>query len=44
MKNYEEKEKKLDDVLKKLNFMSDKVTKMINEMDSLHLEKNLLLR
>ena len=44
MKNYEEKEKKLDDVLKKLNFMSDKVIKMSNDLDSLHLKKNQLLR
>ena len=28
MKNYEEKEKKLDDILKKLNLMTSKVVKM----------------
>ena len=35
MKNYEEKEKKLDKVLKKLNTMSNKVVKMNNDIDSL---------
>ena len=44
MKNYEEKEKKLDNVLKKLNLMSDTVIKMSNDIDSLNLEKNQLLR
>ena len=44
MKNYEEKEKKLDNVLKKLNTMSNKVVKMNNDIDSLNLEKNQLLR
>jgi len=41
MKNYEEKEKKLDNVLKKLNSMSNRVIKMNNDIDSLNLEKNL---
>ena len=44
MKNYEEKEKKLDNVLKKLNLMSDTVIKMNNDIDSLNIEKNQLLR
>ena len=44
MKNYEEKEKKLDNVLKKLNSMSNKVLKMSNNIDSLNIEKNQLLR
>ena len=44
MKNYEEKEKKLDNVLKKLNTLSNKVIKMNNDIDSLNLEKNQLLR
>ena len=44
MKNYEEKEKKLDNVLKKLNLMSNQVVKMNNVIDSLNLEKNQLLR
>ena len=44
MKNYEEKEKKLDNVLKKLNSMSNKVLKMSNDIDSLNIEKNQLLR
>ena len=44
MKNYQEKEKKLDNVLKKLNLMSNKVTKMNKDMDSLTLEKDQLLR
>ena len=43
MKNYEEKEKKLDNVLKKLNSMSSKVIKMNNDINSLNLEKNQLL-
>ena len=38
MKNYEEKEKKLDNVLKKLNTMSNKVIKMSNDISSLNLE------
>ena len=44
MKNYKEKEKKLDNVLKKLNSMSNKVLKMSNVIDSLNIEKNQLLR
>ena len=44
MKNYEEKEKKLDNVLKKLNLMSNQVIKMNNVINSLNLEKNQLLR
>ena len=43
MKNYEEKEKKLDIVLRKLNSMSNKVIKMNNDINSLNLEKNQLL-
>ena len=33
MKNYEEKEKKLEHVLKKLGTMSNRVTKMNNDID-----------
>ncbi len=44
MKNYEEKEKKLENVLKKLNLMSNKVIKLNNDIKSLNLEKNQLLR
>ena len=44
MKNYEEKEKKLHNVLKKLSTMSNRVVKMNNDIDSLNLEKNQLLR
>ena len=44
MKNYEEKEKKLDNVLKRLNSMSSKVVKMNNDINLLNLEKNQLLR
>ena len=44
MKNYEEKEKKLDNVLKRLGSMSNKVIKMNNDINSLNLEKNQLLR
>jgi|TARA_B110000438_G_scaffold281330_1_gene307401 5-formyltetrahydrofolate cyclo-ligase len=44
MENYEEKEKKLDNVLKELNSMSNKVAKMNNDIDLLSLEKNQLLR
>jgi|TARA_B110000438_G_scaffold282980_1_gene310521 chromosome segregation ATPase len=44
MKNYEEKEKKLVNILKKLNTMSNSVVKMGNDIDSLNLEKNQLLR
>ena len=44
MKNYEEKEKKLDNVLKKLNTMPNRVIKMSNDINSLNLEKSQLLR
>ena len=44
MKNYEEKEKKLDNVLRKLNTMSNRVIEMSNDINSLNLEKNQLLR
>ena len=44
MKNYEEKEKKLENVLRKLNTMSNRVVKMNNDINSLNLEKNQLLR
>ena len=44
MKNYQEKEKKLESVLKKLNTMSNRVFKMNNYINSLNLEKNQLLR
>ena len=43
MKNYKEKEKKLEQVLKKLGAMSNRVIKMNNYIDSLNLEKNQLL-
>ena len=43
MKNYGEKEKKLDNVLKKLNLISSNVIKMNNDINSLNLEKNQLL-
>ena len=43
MKNFEEKEKKLDNVLKKLNLISSNVIKMNNDINSLNLEKNQLL-
>ena len=44
MENYEEKEKKLDNVLKQLNAMSSKVAKMSNDIFLLGAEKNQLLR
>ena len=44
MKNYEEKEKKLEHILKKLSTMSNRVVKMNKDIDSLNLEKNQLLR
>ena len=44
MKNYGEKEKKLDNVLEKLNMMSDKVVKMNKDINSLNVERNQLLR
>ena len=43
MKNYEEKEKKLENALNKLNSLSGKVVKMSEHIDSLNLEKNQLL-
>ena len=44
MINYEEKEKKLDNVLNELNSMTHKVLKMNKDISSLNLEKNQLLR
>ena len=44
MKNYAEKEKKLDNALEKLNSMSNKVIKMTNNINSLNIDKNQLLR
>ena len=44
MKNYVEKEKKLEGIIKKLNTMSDRVVKMNNDIDLLNSEKNQLLR
>ena len=44
MENYEEKEKKLDNTLKRLSSMSIKVINMNNNINSLNLEKNQLLR
>jgi len=44
MKNYEEKEKKLDHVLRKLNSMSNQAIKMNDDINFLNLEKNQLLR
>ena len=43
MENYEEKEKKLDNILKKLNSMTNKVIVMNNDINSLTLDKNQLL-
>ena len=43
MKNYGEKEKKLDNVLIKLNSMTNKVIMMNNDINSLNLDKNQLL-
>ena len=43
MKNYEEKEKKLENALNKLNSLSGKVVKMSEHIDSLNFEKNQLL-
>ena len=40
MKNYEEKEKNLDNILKKLNTMSNSVVKLNNDINFLNLEKN----
>ena len=44
MKNYEEREKKLDKVLKKLNTMSNKVVEMNNDINSLNLEKKSIIK
>ena len=44
MKSYAEKEKKLDNALEKLNSMSNKVIKMTDDINSLNIEKNQLLR
>jgi chromosome segregation ATPase len=44
MENYEEKEKKLENVIKELNSISNKVVKMNNHIDLLSEEKNQLLR
>ena len=44
MNNYEEKEKKLENVLKKLKFMSNKVAKLHNDMDKLSEEKILRVK
>ena len=38
MKNYLEKEKKLENVLKKLNTMSNRVIKMNNDINSLNFQ------
>ena len=43
MKNYEEKEKKLENVLNKLNTLSNKVIKMNEHINFLNIEKNQLL-
>ena len=43
MKNYEEKEKKLDNILKKLNSMTNKVVMMNKDINSLNFDKNQLL-
>jgi len=43
MKNYEEKEKELENVLIKLNSMTNKVIMMNNDINSLNLDKNQLL-
>ena len=43
MKNYEEKEKKLENALNKLSSLSGKVVKMSEHIDSLNFEKNQLL-
>ena len=44
MENYEEKEKKLYKVLKRLDSMSNKIVKMNNNSSLLNSEKNQLLR
>ncbi len=43
MKNYKEKEKKLENVLNKLNTLSGRVVKMNEHIDLLNLEKNQLI-
>ena len=43
MKNYEEKEKKLENALNKLETLSGKVVKMTEHIDSLNFDKNQLL-
>tara|TARA_B100001167_G_scaffold1039_1_gene661 strand:+ start:336 stop:659 length:324 start_codon:yes stop_codon:yes gene_type:complete len=43
MNNYKEKEKKLDDVIKKLSSMTFDVVKMNKNIESLSVEKNQLL-
>ena len=43
MNNYKEKEKKLDDVIKKLSSMTFDVVKMNKNIKSLSIEKNQLL-
>jgi len=44
MKNYTGKEKKLDTVLNRLDSLTDSVEKMSNDISSLNLQKNQLLR
>ena len=43
MENYEEKEKKLDNILNKLNSMTDRVIKMNNDINLHNFDKNQLL-
>ena len=43
MKNYKEKENKLDNILNKLNSMTDRVIKMNNDINLLNFDKNQLL-
>jgi len=43
MKNYKEKEKKLENVLNKLNTLSNNVIKMNEHINFLNIEKNQLL-
>ncbi len=42
MKNYEEKEKKLENVLKKLNTMSNRVIKMNNDIMEDTFSRNII--
>ena len=44
MKNYEEKEKKLDNVLKKLNTMSNRVIKMNNDIEFSKFRKKSIIK